>query len=153
MYVEDDSLIAMYIYKYASAFSLILTSSYCFALSGSSLLSLSSPFGDMPSLLLLLHLRPIAQIHTYASIYVWEESMHVYIVTKCDWSLRIYKHIAQGMRVHTIYTHTYCIRARLSFISHIGRQHSTCYFRYWYLFIIRFLHSFSTKYNKWSSFS
>lgn len=91
-------------------------------------------------LLFFIFVPSLRYIHMH--LYVYEKSMHVYIVTKCDWSLHIYKHIAQGMRVHTIYTLTYCIRARLSFISHIGPQHSTCYFRYWYLFIIIFVFVF-----------
>jgi len=34
--------------------------------------------------------------HIYMHVYVcmFAKSMHVYIVTKCDWSLRTYKHVA-----------------------------------------------------------
>jgi hypothetical protein len=43
----------------------------------------------------------------YMYICVLEESMHVYIVTKRDWSLRAYKHIAQGVCVCTVYIYKY----------------------------------------------
>jgi hypothetical protein len=41
-------------------------------------------------------LRLDTYTHIYMRVYVcmFEKSMHVYIVTKCDWSLRTYKHVA-----------------------------------------------------------
>ena len=124
IHVKDDSLmgmyVRMYVCKYTSAFSFILTSSCCFTLNASGLLSLSSPFGDI----LLLHIRPFRlDMYTYMCI----PYTHISICTYVSWQNVIDLYVHTNMKhevcecVLCIYIYIYNTIVRLSFILHIYR--------------------------------
>lgn len=64
---------------------------------------------------------------------MFEKNMHVCIVTKCDWSLRTYKHVAWGMWVCTMYIYTIQHQDGLLFfafidsVTHVASAIDTCW--------------------------